>query len=39
MKEFTGSFLLGSAILLAILIFSCMIRAIKVPRFTDRVVA
>ena len=39
MKEFTGSFLLGSAILLAILIFFCMIRAIKGPRFTDRVVA
>ena len=39
MKEFTGSFLLGSVILLSVLIFFCMIRAIKGPRFTDRVVA
>ena len=39
MKEFTGSFLLGSVILLSVLIFICKIRAIKGPRFTDRVVA
>ena len=39
MKDFTSMFLLGSVVFLSILIFFCMIRAIKGPRFTDRVVA
>lgn len=31
--------LLGALILLAVLIFFCLLRAVKGPRFTDRIVA
>lgn len=39
MSELLRNFLLGCMILLSVLIFLCMIRTIKGPRFTDRVVA
>lgn len=39
MSELLRNFLLGCMILLSVLIFLCMIRTIRGPRFTDRVVA
>ncbi len=39
MTDIAKEILLGCVILLAVLIFFCMLRAIKGPRFTDRIVA
>ena len=38
-ESFTDMLLLGGAIFLSVMVLLCLIRAIKGPRFTDRLVA
>ena len=39
MTEFVNTYLMAAVVFLSVLIFFCMIRAVKGPRFTDRVMA